>query len=76
MFIKAFIWEMSVKLGNALIIILPSNSAGVSGYPMGRARGTCFHFTSFARHPLGEFPFTHGHSPWNSALRAIRPIRG
>ena len=26
----------------------------------GQARGTCFHFTSFARRPSGEFPFTHG----------------
>jgi len=25
---------------------------------------------------LGEFPFTHGHSPWNSALRIFRRIGG
>ena len=42
------------------------------GNPTGGARSTCFHFTSFARRPSGEFPFTHGHNPWNSALRVIR----
>ena len=31
-----------------------------------------FQSTSNAGRPMGEFPFTHGQSPWNSPLRVIR----